>query len=328
MKVVITGGTGMLARKLMARLLDGAELAGPDGTLRAVDEIVLFDNVEPPAPLPDDARIALVVDDIRDGAAVARAIDGATDAVFHLASVVSGGAEVDFDLGYGVNMGGMSNVLEACRTGSRVPRIVFTSSLAVYGGEAVIDDRTPLTPQTSYGVHKASGELLINDYTRKGFVDGRSVRLPTIVVRPGKPNRAASGFASSLLREPLQGERVACPVTPATRMLCLSPRNAIEAFIALHNLDGDALGHNRAVLLNGVSPTMAEAADALARRAGDAVAARIDWTPDPLIQKIVDTWPYEANGRRAVELGLPVDASIDAIIEAFIDDDLGGRIAA
>ena len=243
MKVVITGGTGMLGRRLALRILAKPELVGPDGVARDVDELVLFDAFDPVELPPVDPRVSIVTGDISDRATVDALIDVKTDAVFHFAAVVSGGAEADFDLGYAVNLDGGRNVLEAARRTGRCPRIVFTSSLAVYGGERSVTDATALTPQTSYGTQKAIGELMVNDYTRKGFVDGRTLRLPTIVIRPGKPNAAASGFASSILREPLQGDDVGNPVTPDSRMLILSPKRAVQAFIDIHNADGESPGY-------------------------------------------------------------------------------------
>src|SRR5215471_10882877 len=194
MRVVITGGCGFLGRRVALQLLRRDD----------VDELVLFDNAPPALPLPEDKRVTLVTGDIAERAAVRRVISAGTDAVFHLAAVVSGQAEADTDLGYRVNLDGTRAVLDACRALGTCPRVVFASSLAVYGGTLPpeVGDETPLTPQTSYGAQKAIGELLVNDYSRKGFVDGRAVRLPTVVVRPGRPNRAASTFASSIIREP------------------------------------------------------------------------------------------------------------------------------
>ena len=326
MKVVITGGTGMLGRRLALRILAKPELVGPDGAPEAVDKLVLFDAFEPVEPPPDDPRVEIVTGDICDPVTVDGLIDGATDAVFHFAAVVSGGAEADFDLGYAVNLAGGRNVLEASRRTGRCPKIVFTSSLAVYGGERSIDDSTALTPQTSYGAQKAIGELLVNDYTRKGFVDGRTLRLPTIVVRPGKPNKAASGFASSILREPLQGDAVSNPVSRDTRMLILSPKRAVQAFIDVHNADSDVLGPNRSVMMNGISPSIGEMLDALRAIGGDAVADRVRDEPDAQIQSIVDGWPWYADGARARALGMAPDASVLEIIENFIADELGGEI--
>ena len=325
MKVVITGGGGMLGRKLARKLLDGMLLADSDGRERTVDDLVLFDAFHLDDGLDSDDRVTIVSGDITDRATVDTLIDANTASIFHFAAVVSGGAEADFDLGYRVNLNGSLNVLEAARATGKCPRVLFTSSLAAYGGERSIDDRTPLTPRTSYGVQKATGELLINDYTRKGFVDGRTLRLPTIVIRPGNPNKAASGFASSILREPLQGRRAVCPVSPETRMLILSPRRTVEAFVHMHNLPGDDIGPARSVLLNGVSPTMAEMVEAMRAMAGDATAGLIDWQPDSAIQLIVDEWPWFADSRRAREFGFEADADVTEIIQAFVDEELGGK---
>jgi nucleoside-diphosphate-sugar epimerase len=328
MKVVITGGGGMLGRKLARKLLAGTTLVGPDGADAIVDELLLFDAAHPDDGIAADDRVTVATGDITDRATVDRLIDRRTSSIFHFAAVVSGGAEADFDLGYRVNLDGSRNVLEAARATGNRPRVLFTSSLAAYGGERSVDDRTPLTPRTSYGVQKATGELLINDFTRRGFVDGRTLRLPTIVIRPGKPNRAASGFASSILREPLQGQRAICPVSSDTCMLILSPRRTVEAFVHMHNLPGDALGPVRSVLLNGISPSMAECVEAMRAMAGEATAALVDWRPDPAIQLIVDEWPWIADGARARDLGFRTDADVAEIIRYFVDEELGGRLAA
>jgi len=328
MKVVITGGTGMLGRRLALRILAAPELIGPDGTLQNVDRLVLFDAFPPVEPPPDDTRVEIVTGDICDRGVVAGLIDTQTDAVFHFAAVVSGGAEADFDLGYAVNLDGGRNVLEAARQTGRCPKIIFTSSLAVYGGERSVDDSTALTPQTSYGTQKAIGELMVNDFTRKGFVDGRTLRLPTIVIRPGKPNAAASGFASSILREPLQGDEVVNPVEPESRMLILSPKRAVQAFIDIHNADGAILGMNRSVMMNGLSPNVSEMLDALRSYSGDSVADRVRFEPDALIQEIVDGWAWFSDGARASALGMQPDASLEEIIETFVTEELDGKFVA
>ncbi|MEK9707634.1 MAG: D-erythronate dehydrogenase [Alphaproteobacteria bacterium] len=325
MKVVITGGTGMLGRRLAMRILQKPELTSLDGTPSEVDRLVLFDAFEPVEPPPDDPRVEVISGDICDRATVDALIDGETESVFHFAAVVSGGAEADFDLGYAVNLDGGRNVLEAARRTGRCPRVVFTSSLAVYGGERSVNDSTALTPQTSYGAQKAIGELLVNDYTRKGFIDGRTLRLPTIVIRPGKPNAAASGFASSILREPLQGYPTVNPVDPETRMLILSPRRAVQAFIDVHNADGAALGPNRSVMMNGISPSIAEMLEALRAYAGDNVAGLVQDHPDELIQRIIEAWPWYADGARARALGMETDASVEEIIRTFVDEELCGK---
>lgn len=327
MKVVITGGTGMLGRRLALRLLAADELVGPSGQAEALERLFLVDAFAPAEPPPEDPRVEIVTANICDPAVVRRVIGDSVDSIFHFAAVVSGGAEADFDLGYQVNLDGARNVFEACRASAGTPRVVFTSSLAVYGGFRDIVDDTPLTPQTSYGAQKATGELMVNDYSRKGFFDGRSLRLPTIVVRPGKPNKAASGFASSIVREPLQGDTVNCPVSAETRMLILSPRRAVQAFIDIHNADADQLGFQRSVMMNGISPTIGEIVAALREIAGARVAERISWQPDAQIQGMVDNWPWFANGARARGLGFEPDGSIEEVIQSFIDDELGGQIA-
>jgi D-erythronate 2-dehydrogenase len=204
------------------------------------------------------------------------------------------------------------------------PRLVFASSLAVYGGDLPPDvgEDTPLNPQTSYGTQKAIGELLVNDYTRKGFVDGRAVRLPTVVVRPGRPNRAASTFASSIIREPLSGQQAVCPVSADTVMALVSPRRIVDALLHAHDLPADALGANRSLQLPGFSVAVGEMAAAVRRAGGEVAFARIHWEPDPLIQRIVSGWPRALATPRAAALGFAADNGIDEVVHAFIEDDL------
>jgi nucleoside-diphosphate-sugar epimerase len=328
MQVVITGAAGFLGRKLAQRLLDGAQLVDRDGRAAPVDRLLLFDVVAVDGF--DDPRVVQVAGDIADAALVRRTIDAATDSVFHLAAVLSAGAEADFDLGYRVNLDGTRAVLEACRALDHAPRLLFTSSVAVFGGElpARLDDDTPLRPQTSYGVQKATGELLLNDYTRKGFLDGRALRLPTIVVRPGAPNLAASTFASSIIREPLSGQEAVCPVAAESRMWNLSPRRVVEAFLHAHDLPSEAWGWNRSLNLPGLPVTVGGMVEALRRVAGDAPVGRIRWRPDPFIQRIVSGWPGDFATPRALDMGFRADAAMDDIIRAFIDDDLPAQRAA
>ena len=227
--------------------------------------------------------------DVADPAFVAAAIGGDTDSVFHLAAVVSGEAEANFDLGWRVNFDATRHLLERCRALARPPKVVFTSSVAVFGGALpdVVPDTQALTPQSSYGAQKAVGELLVHDYTRKGFLDGRSLRLPTVSVRPGKPNKAASSFASGILREPLAGVDAICPVPAETRMWLLSPRRVIENLLIGHEAPAAALTQGRSVNVPGISVTVGGMVDALRRVAGDAVAARVRFAPDPAIERIV-----------------------------------------
>jgi len=323
MQVVITGGAGMLGKKLAKALLERGTLAGPGEAPRRIERLILLDVAEAP-DLPKDERVTFVEGEVSDPALMRKLISGDTGSVFHFAAVVSAGAEADFDLGYRVNLDGTRVVLEACRALPRPPRVVFTSSIAVFGGELpdVLTDEQKLTPQTSYGAQKAMGELLIADYTRKGYIDGRALRLPTIVVRPGKPNKAASTFASSIIREPLQGQEAICPVRPDNWMPLLSPRKTVEAFIRAHDLPSSSWGWNRSLTLPSLDATVGEMAEALKRFAGADVYRRIRWEPDVAIQKIVDGWPKRLDSRRARSMGFEADASLEAIIQAFVEDDL------
>jgi nucleoside-diphosphate-sugar epimerase len=322
MKVVITGGAGFLGRRLVGQLLEHGALAGSQGAESPVEKLVVFDAVEPVPPLPADQRLEVVTGDITDATTLGRVIDAHTTSVFHFAAVVSAAAEADFDLGMRVNLHGTLAVLEACRSLAHAPRLVFTSSIATFGGQLpeVVDDTTPQTPQSSYGTQKAIGELLVNDYTRKGFIDGRAVRLPTIVVRPGKPNRAASTFASSLIREPLSRLDTVCPVSRDTRLAILSPRKAIDALLRAHDLPGAAWGDGGSLNVPGLSVTVADMVEALRRVAGDGPLQHIHWQPDAGIQRIISSWPGAFISARAQRLGFQADASMDGVVRGFIED--------
>ena len=318
MRIVITGGCGFLGRRLAIRLLAQGSARGP------VDELLLFDNAAPALPLPADRRLSLVTGDIADRATVARLIAPGTDAVFHLAAIVSGEAEANPDLGYRVNLDGTRAVLDACGALGTRPLLVFASSLAVYGGvlPPAVGDDTALTPQTSYGTQKAIGELLVNDYSRKGFVDGRALRLPTVVVRPGRPNRAASTFASSMIREPLAGQDAVCPVSPDTVMALASPRRIVAGLVHALGLPSDAFGVSRSLQLPGFSVSVGEMATALRRAGGEEAHARLSWQPDVEIQRIVASWSQALATPRAEALGFGRDSGIDEVVAAFIEDDL------
>ena len=314
MRVVITGGCGFLGRRVALGLLERGD----------IDELVLFDNAPSALPLPEDTRLRLVIGDIADRETVGGAIGSSTGSVFHLAAVVSGQAEADTDLGYRVNLDGTRAVLDACRALGTCPRLVFASSLAVYGGELppAVGEETPLTPQTSYGTQKAIGELLVTDYSRKGFVDGRAVRLPTVVVRPGRPNRAASSFASSMIREPLSGVEAVCPVSPDTVMALASPRRVVDGLLRAHDLPASAFGASRSLQLPGFSVAVGEMAAAVRRAGGEAAYGRIRWQPDPQIQQIISSWPQALLAARAEALGFSPDRGIDDVVRAFVEDDL------
>ncbi|MBV8778679.1 MAG: NAD-dependent epimerase/dehydratase family protein, partial [Alphaproteobacteria bacterium] len=272
----------------------------------------------------DDRRVRLVTGDIADRDAVRALIAPGTHSVFHLAAIVSGQAEADTDLGYRVNLDGTRAVLDACRTIGSAPKVIFASSLAVYGGALppMVGDDTALTPQSSYGTQKAIGELLVNDYSRKGFIDGRALRLPTVVVRPGLPNRAASTFASSMIREPLTGKEAVCPVAPDTVMALASPRGVVASLAHALDIDGAALGDSRVLQLPGYSVSVGEMAEALKRAGGAAAYARLSWQHDPTIQAIVGSWPPALVAPRAEALGFKPDSGIDEAIGFFIEDDL------
>jgi len=331
MNVLITGAAGFLGHRLARALLQRGHLRGPQGApeaeAEAIEELRLLDVV--PASAGAQAELAELADtagvrlrpmtgDIGDTALLRALIDGQTRSIFHLSAIVSGTAESHFDLGWSVNLDGSRALLEACRHADARARVVFTSSVAVYGGALpdLVGDDTALNPQSSYGAQKAMAELLLSDYTRKGFVDGRVLRLPTISVRPGRPNGAASSFASGIIREPLAGETARCPVAPQVRLWLLSPERAIEALIHGHELPTQAFGLQRAVNLPGLSIAVAEMAQALSRVAGAEVAARIEWQPDERIERIVATWPAAWDTTRALALGFMPDTDFDAVIRA------------
>ena len=308
MKILITGGGGFLGSRL-ARALRARE---PKAT------ITLLDMAFPPG-LERDLRC------VKGDVAACEVLEGVlgddTDSVFHLAAVVSGGAEADFDLGYHVNFDGTRNLLEACRKLARAPRLVYASSVAAFGGMLpdVLDDSTTPAPQTSYGTQKVVGEYLVADYTRKGFLDGRSLRLPTIVVRPGKPNLAASSFASSIIREPLAGIAVDCPVPETTGVWILSPRRVVEAFVHAHELASSAWPTTRVVNLPGITLSVREMIEAMGRVAGADTTKRVRFVPDARIQAIVKTWPVRFRTDRADAMGFKADPDFESVVRDHME---------
>ncbi len=325
MRIVITGGAGFLGRKLAAALLARGTLTDALGAKRSIERITLVDVVA--APVDADARVQVLAGDLADPALVDVAIKGGADTVFHLAAVVSGEAETNFDLGWRVNVDATRLLLERCRSLPTPPKFVFTSSCAVFGGPLPdpIPDSQALWPQSSYGNQKAVGEFLVYDFTRKGFIDGRSLRLPTISVRPGKANKAASSFASGILREPLNGVEAICPVSRETRMWLLSPRAVIANMIVAHEAPAAAFAHTRSINVPGISIPVTGMIDALRRVAGDAVADRVVWRHDPAIDRIVQTWPVNFDTVFGRSLGMTGDADFDGIVRQYVADELPAR---
>ena len=313
MNILITGGAGFLGQRLARGLLERGNLMR-----KPITGLTLLDVVRPPDF--GDERVRAETGDIADRSVLERCIDTNTHAIFHLAAIVSGQAEADFELGMRINLDASRLLLDVCRSRGHAPRVLFTSSVAVYGGvlPQIVRDDTALNPQSSYGTQKAIAELLLCDYSRRGFVDGRVLRLPTISVRPGRPNAAASSFASGIIREPLNGERAVCPVSADTRLWLLSPQQAIESLITGCELEQAALGLWPVVNLPGLSVSVAEMVDALKEVAGDKVAALIDWQPDPKIEKIVGSWPGAWDVSRGQQLGLTADNDFADVIRAFM----------
>jgi nucleoside-diphosphate-sugar epimerase len=327
MHILITGAAGMIGRKLVARLVAAGALNG-----KPIDKLTLIDVSAPQKPQGFAGSVDCSATDIADAAAARAAVAGRPDVIFHLAAVVSGEAELDFEKGVHVNLDGSRALIEAVRaTGEGYrPRLVFTSSIAVFGApfpEAIADD-FHLTPLTSYGTQKAIVELLLADYTRRGFLDAIGIRLPSIVVRPGRPNKAASGFFSSIIREPLNGEEAVLPVEDSVLHWHASPRAAVGFLIHAAGVDREKLGPRVNLTMPGVCCTVAEQIAALRRIAGDKVASRIRREPDPLVARIVAGWPSRFDPRRALALGFQAEASFDEIIRVHIADELGGKIAS
>ena len=321
MHILIIGAAGMLGRKLTAAVVRDPA--------RPVTALTLADTVAVAAPDGFAGRVETPAVDLAAPGSAARLIAGRPDVVVHLAAVVSGQAETDFDLGYAVNLDGTRALLDAIREAGDAyrPRVVFASSLAVFGPpfpDRIPDDFAP-QPRTSYGTQKVMAELLINDYSRRGLIDGVSLRLPTICIRPGRPNAAASGFFSGILREPLAGRTAALPVPDTVRHWHASPRSAVGFFLHATHMDTGPLGHRRALNMPGLSASVAEQIEALRRVAGQAAVDRIKPAPDPLVAEIVGGWASDYEASRARALGFTAETSFDDIINVHIEDELDGR---
>ncbi len=321
MQILITGGAGLLGARLARRLLERSTLANAEGVPTPLTRITLLDVV--PAQSFSDPRIEVVTGDIGDESLLQSVLTPQTQSIFHLAAIVSSHAEADFDLGMKINFDATRRILERARQNGNCPRVVFSSSVAVFGGTlpARVPDHQAPTPQSSYGAQKVMGELLVNDYSRKGFVDGRALRMPTVCVRPGVPNKAASSFASGIIREPLKGLAANCPVPPETPMWLISPHFAIENLIHGHDIDAGRFGYSRVLNLPGLCTSVSEMVAALGRIAGPEAVARISWEPDPAIMRIVNSWPGNFETTRSDAMGFARDADFDDIVRRHIADE-------
>jgi D-erythronate 2-dehydrogenase len=327
MHILVTGAAGMIGRKLTERLATEGALNG-----KPIDRLTLLDVVPPPRPAHFSHQVDSIATDLSVPGEAARTLASRPEVIFHLAGVVSGEAELDFDKGYRVNLDGARALLESIRAigdGYR-PKLVYTSSIAVFGAPfpQSIPDDFHLTPLTSYGTQKAIGELLLADYTRRGFCEGVGIRLPSVVVRPGKPNKAASGFFSGIIREPLAGLEAMLPVPDTVVHTHASPRAAVGFLLHAAALSRDALGDRVNLSMPGVCCTVAEQIASLRRIAGERAAARIRREEDPLVARIVAGWPQRIEARRARQLGFAAENSFDEIVRIHIDEDRGGTFVA
>lgn len=328
MKVLIIGGAGMVGRKLAERLARDGRIGD-----RELSALTLYDVVPASQPVGAKFPVMIKTGDLPTAGETDKLVADKPDVIFHLAAIVSGEAEQEFDKGYRINLTGTSNLLESVRgqyaADKTKPRVVFTSSIAVFG--APFPDKIPdeyhHTPLTSYGTQKAIGELLLADYTRKGMLDGIGIRLPTICVRPGKPNKAASGFFSNIMREPLAGHEAILPVSDKVMHWHASPRAAVGFLLHAATIDGEKVGPRRNLTMPGLPATVGQQIEALRRVAGEKVVARIRREPDPFIEKIVAGWPTQFDAKRAAGLGFKAEQTFDEILKVHIDDELGGQIA-
>jgi len=327
MHILITGAAGMIGRKLTERLVTDRGLCN-----QPIEKLTMIDIVAPDRPKGYSDHVKTRAADMADPGVAEKAVSERPEVIFHLAGVVSADAELNFEKGYRTNLDGMRALLEAIRkTGDGYkPKVVFTSSMAVYGApfHEVIDDEFHLTPLTSYGTQKMMCEAMLADYTRKGYVEGVGIRLPSIVVRPGKPNKAASGFFSGIIREPLNGDEALLPVSEDVVHTHASPRSAVGFLIHGAELPREAIEPRINITMPGVCCTVGEQIEALRRVAGDKVAARVRKQPDELIVRIVAGWPHRLAGTRARELGFIVEETFDEIIRVHIDEDRGGKFVA
>jgi len=325
--VVITGGAGFLGARLARELLAARSLQVAGGGARPLSRVTLVDRAPVPPDLAAAERVTAIRGDLGellDPARAGRDVLAGADVIFHLAAAVSAECEADFDLGMAANLRVTESLLASCRAAGTNPVVVFASSVAVFGSSsehplpAVVDDHTAPNPQSSYGAQKVIGEQLLADYTRKGFLRGRAVRLMTVSVRPGRPNAAASSFLSGIIREPLAGQRAICPVDARTEVALVSPARAIGGLLCAATSADQAWGGRSAVNLPALTVTVADMVAALERVAGPEASALIDWVPDPAVAAIVTSWPARFQAGRAARLGLIPDPDFGSVIEMHL----------
>ena len=328
MNILILGGAGMVGRKLAERLAKDGQLGG-----KAISALTLYDVVEPQKPAGAKFPVTLLTGDLPAPGETDKLVKTKPDVIFHLAAIVSGEAEQDFDKGYRINLTGTMNLFDSIRRAydgaPKKPRVVFTSSIAVFGAPfpEKIPDEFFTTPLTSYGTQKAIGELLLADLTRKGMMDGVGIRLPTVCVRPGKPNKAASGFFSNIIREPLAGHEAVLPVSEDVMHWHASPRAAVGFLLHAATIDGAKLGARRTLSMPGLAVTVGQQIEALRKVAGEKVVKRIQRVADPFVMEIVAGWPRNFDPKRATGLGFKADQSFEEIVRFHIEDELAGKIA-
>jgi nucleoside-diphosphate-sugar epimerase len=325
MHVLVTGAAGFLGRRVIDALLRQGTITDRTGQASPIERITAFDVV--PLQGGSDPRVHRVAGDIADAAQLTSLVDASVTSVFHLAAIVSGQAEAEFDLGMRINLDATRALLERLRAVGSGAKLVMTSSVAVFGGDLpqTVADSQVWEPKSSYGTEKAINDLLLAEYSRRGWVDGRSLRMPTIVVRPGKPNRAASSFASGIIREPLAGQSAICPVAAETVLWLMSPAQAVRNILHGHDLPAGALGTRRVINMPGLSITVAAMLDALRRVCGEQVADLVRMAPDPAIEAIVNSWPGDFSATYAKQLGFTADEDFDSVIRAFLRDEAVGR---
>ena len=324
MKVVVTGGAGFIGGYVVRELLKRENIIGKSGKFEQIEQLIIVDIMKPREDILADPRVHFVTQDISDPDVLKNLIDHKTSSFFHFGAVLTSAAEDNFDLAMRVNVHSMMALLEVLRSLPNTPRLIFASSIATYGGELpeVVDENTAQRPQSTYGTSKAISELLINDYTRRGFIDGRALRVPFVIIRPKDTLKGVSNFPARIIREPMKGIDVLCPLSPESRIVAVSPNRLAEACVLIHDLPGEAIGHDRTINIPSISLTLGEMVETLQRIYGDRPLGKITWDIDQNLQKLVDSWPRHLNSHRANALGIRGDDTFEDIIRAYENDHL------